>query len=75
MNTHNPQSRYLLAYDPFKDFAPVTTVCSFPFQITVGPMVPPEVKTIGDFVGWCRTNPKQASYGTAAAGSMLHFTA
>jgi tripartite-type tricarboxylate transporter receptor subunit TctC len=37
-------------------------------------MVPPEVKTIGDFVGWCRTNPKQASYGTAAAGSMLHFT-
>jgi tripartite-type tricarboxylate transporter receptor subunit TctC len=38
-------------------------------------MVPPEVKTIGDFVGWCRTNPKQASYGTAAAGSMLHFTA
>jgi tripartite-type tricarboxylate transporter receptor subunit TctC len=25
-------------------------------------------------VGWCRTNPKQASYGTAAAGSMLHIT-
>jgi tripartite-type tricarboxylate transporter receptor subunit TctC len=29
-----------LGYDAFKDFAPVTTVCSFPFLITVGPMVP-----------------------------------
>jgi tripartite-type tricarboxylate transporter receptor subunit TctC len=63
-----------LGYDPFRDFAPVTTVCSFPFLITVGPMVPAEVRTLADFVKWCGANPKQASYGTAAAGSMLHFT-
>jgi tripartite-type tricarboxylate transporter receptor subunit TctC len=63
-----------LGYDAFRDFAPVTTVCSFPFLITVSPMVPAEVTTLADFVKWCGANPKQASYGTAAAGSMLHFT-
>lgn len=63
-----------LGYDAFRDFVPVTTVCSFPFLITVGPMVPVSVRTLSDFVRWCATNPKQATYGTAAAGSMLHFT-
>src|SRR4051812_31919220 len=63
-----------LGYDPFKDFAPVTSVCSFPFLITVGPMVPADVGTLAEFVKWCAANPKQATYGTAAAGSMLHFT-
>jgi tripartite-type tricarboxylate transporter receptor subunit TctC len=63
-----------LDYDAFGDFAPVTTVCSFPFLITVGPMVPADVRTLADFVKWCAAHPRQASYGTAAAGSMLHFT-
>jgi tripartite-type tricarboxylate transporter receptor subunit TctC len=63
-----------LGYDAFRDFAPVTTVCSFPFLITVGPMVSADVKTLADFVNWCAANPKLATYGTAAAGSMLHFT-
>jgi tripartite-type tricarboxylate transporter receptor subunit TctC len=63
-----------LGYDAFKDFAPVTTVCSFPFLITIGPMVPADVRTLTGFVKWCAANPKQATYGTAAAGSMLHFT-
>jgi tripartite-type tricarboxylate transporter receptor subunit TctC len=63
-----------LGYDAFSNFAPVTRVCSFPFLITVGPMVPPSVATLADFVQWCVANPKQATYGTAAAGSMLHFT-
>ena len=63
-----------LGYDAFRDFVPVTTVCSFPFLITVGPMVPAGVRTLADFVKWCSANPRQATYGTAAAGSMLHFT-
>ncbi|MET4256396.1 tripartite-type tricarboxylate transporter receptor subunit TctC [Bradyrhizobium sp. S3.12.5] len=63
-----------LGYDAFRDFVPVTTACSFPFLITVGPMVPADVRTLADFVKWCAANPKLATYGTAAAGSMLHFT-
>jgi tripartite-type tricarboxylate transporter receptor subunit TctC len=37
-------------------------------------MVPGDVRTLADFVKWCAAHPKQATYGTAAAGSMLHFT-
>ncbi len=62
-----------LSYDPLQDFVAVTTVCAFPFVVSVGPMVPRDVKTLADFIGWCRANPKQASYGTSGAGSMLHF--
>ena len=63
-----------LSYDVFADLAPITAVCDFPFLLTVGPLVPSEVRSVADFVQWCRTHPAQASYGTAAAGSMLHFT-
>lgn len=63
-----------LSYDVFGDLAPVAPVCDFPFLLTVGPLVPSDVRTVADFVQWCRTHPAQASYGTAAAGSMLHFT-
>jgi hypothetical protein len=46
-----------LNYDPSRDFIPVTSVCTFPYLLTVGPMVPPQVKTVADFIGWCRANP------------------
>jgi tripartite-type tricarboxylate transporter receptor subunit TctC len=73
MITIFPHIYKTLGYEPW-DFTPVTAVCSFPFLITVGPMVPAEVRTLADFVKWCAANPRQATYGTAAAGSMLHFT-
>jgi tripartite-type tricarboxylate transporter receptor subunit TctC len=73
-NTVFPHVYKKLSYDAFKDFAPVSTVCSFPFLITAGPLVPSDVRSLADFVRWCRTNPNLATYGTAAAGSMLHFT-
>ena len=62
-----------LGYDPVQDFVAVTTVCAFPFVLSVGPLVPREVRTLEDFVQWCKANPKLASYGTSGAGSMLHF--
>jgi tripartite-type tricarboxylate transporter receptor subunit TctC len=31
------------------------------------------VKTIGDFIDWCRDNPEAATYGTAGAGTHPHF--
>jgi tripartite-type tricarboxylate transporter receptor subunit TctC len=63
-----------LTYNALDDFIPVTTVCDFPFLLTVGPKVPSGIKTLTDFIQWCRANPTYATYGTAAAGSMLHFT-
>jgi tripartite-type tricarboxylate transporter receptor subunit TctC len=51
----------------------VSTVASTPTLLTVGPKVPGDVRTLADFVAWCRANPKQATYGTAGAGTTLHF--
>ena len=61
-----------LRYAP-QDFTPVSTVASFPTLLTVGPKVPGEARTLADFVAWCRTNPKQATYGTPGIGTSLHF--
>jgi tripartite-type tricarboxylate transporter receptor subunit TctC len=62
-----------LAYAPLRDFVPVTTVCSFPFVFVVGPMVPPDVRSLAEFAAWCRANPQRAAYGSAGAGTRPHF--
>jgi tripartite-type tricarboxylate transporter receptor subunit TctC len=62
-----------LKYDPFADFIPVTAVCSFPYLLTIGPMVPDHVKTVADFIAWCRANPRLATHGTPS-GTPMHFT-
>ena len=61
-----------LRYQP-RDFTPVSTVASTPTLLTVGPKVPVDVTTVAEFVAWCRVNPKFATYGTAGAGTTLHF--
>lgn len=61
-----------LRYEP-RDFTPVSTVASTPTLLTVGPKVPVDVKTLAEFVAWCRANPNLATYGTPGAGTTLHF--
>ncbi|UWU75398.1 tripartite tricarboxylate transporter substrate-binding protein [Bradyrhizobium huanghuaihaiense] len=61
-----------LRYQP-QDFTPVSTIASTPTLLTVGSKVPGQVKTLTNFVAWCRANPKQATYGTPGAGTTLHF--
>jgi tripartite-type tricarboxylate transporter receptor subunit TctC len=62
-----------LNYDPFADFAPVTTMVSYAFVFTAGPGLPADVKSVADYVKWAKANPKLANYGIPAAGSALHF--
>jgi tripartite-type tricarboxylate transporter receptor subunit TctC len=62
-----------LGYNSLTDFAPVTSAGTVGFDIAVGPKVPDSVKTIQDFVAWCKANPKDASYGSSGAGSGHHF--
>jgi tripartite-type tricarboxylate transporter receptor subunit TctC len=64
-----------LRYDPLVDFIPVTMICRFPYLVTVGPMVPGQVKTLADFIAWCRANPQLATHGLGGgAGTPMHFT-
>ena len=62
-----------LSYDPFKDFAPVSTASVLSHGLAVGPMVPANVKNVKDFIAWCKANPDRANYGSPAAGSTPHF--
>ncbi len=62
-----------LSYDPFKDFAPVSIGTSMAHGLAVGPMVPASVKTVKEYLAWAKANPKDASYGSPAAGSTPHF--
>jgi tripartite-type tricarboxylate transporter receptor subunit TctC len=62
-----------LTYDPVADFAPVSPLAAYTVSMTVGPMVPADVKTLADFVRWAKANPEKANYGIPAAGSAPHF--
>ena len=62
-----------IGYDALADFIAVAAVASFSSVLSVGPMVPATVRTLPDFIAWCRANPARATYGTTGAGSVLHF--
>ena len=62
-----------LSYDPFKDFVPVCLGSMLSHGLAVGPMVPASVRTVNDYLAWARANPKDANYGSPAAGSTPHF--
>jgi tripartite-type tricarboxylate transporter receptor subunit TctC len=62
-----------LGYDPQVDFVAVSPLAAYTISMTVGPMVPAEVKTVADFLRWARANPDKANYGIPAAGSAPHF--
>jgi tripartite-type tricarboxylate transporter receptor subunit TctC len=71
MFTIYPHTERDLRYDPFDDFVPVSTVCSYPFALAVSPKLP--VHTIAEFLSWAQANPKEASYGTPGAGTIQSF--
>ena len=60
-----------LGYDPIADFAPITQVGTYEFVAAVGPKAP--VTSLKEFVTWAKANPKDASYGVPAAGTLPHF--
>lgn len=64
-----------LAYDPFTDVTPVSTVAATGFALAVGAKVPAAVATVEDFLQWCRSNPAAAQIGNPGAGSMPHLMA
>ena len=70
-----PHTYKKLPYDPVADFTPVSQAVRFDFGLAVGPQVPASVNTLAEFVAWCKANPKDANFGSPAAGSVPHFVA
>lgn len=68
-----PHTYKQLTYDPVADCVPISLGCTFDFGFAVGPAVPATVKTIPEFMAWCKANPGSANFGSPAAGSQPHF--
>ena len=61
-----------LPYDPIKDFVPIGIAARSLMTFGVGPAVPKDVKTLEDYLRWCKANPKLAIYA-AQTGSAQHL--
>jgi tripartite-type tricarboxylate transporter receptor subunit TctC len=68
-----PHSFRSLNYDPLGDFTAVAPAAKSMLTYNVGPAVPDNVKTLAEFVQWCKANPEKAAYATTAAGGTPHF--
>jgi tripartite-type tricarboxylate transporter receptor subunit TctC len=68
-----PHTYRKLPYDPVADFMPVSMAAIYDLAFAVGPAVPAAVKSIADFVAWCKAEPQRAQFGSPAAGSTPHF--
>jgi putative tricarboxylic transport membrane protein len=74
MSTNSPHSAnpFLLkniAYDPVKDFAPVTRVGSFTLMFVINPAVP--VKSIPELITYAKANPGKLTYGSGNTSGIL----
>lgn len=69
----SPNLYRALAFDPVRDFAPVSSTAVIPLVLLVHPSVP--VKNTQDFVQYARQHPGKLSYGSAGAGNVTHLGA
>jgi len=60
-----------LPYDLFRDFRPVSTVCSFPYALVVSPDI--GVDSIEGLLDWATKNPDKAFFGTPGVGLPQHL--
>ena len=67
----NPSLYAKIPYDPYKDFAPVSLMCSSPHIFAVHPSVP--AATVTEFVALAKANPGTLSYASAGRGTPAHL--
>jgi tripartite-type tricarboxylate transporter receptor subunit TctC len=67
----NPSLYKKVAYDPAKDFAPVTLAARFASALTVHPSVP--ARTARDLVATIRANPGKYSFASPGLGTPSHL--
>lgn len=62
-----------MAYDPAKDFVPVSLVGTAPLFLAVHPSV--KARTIDELVALAKMKPGSLNYGSSGVGSIHHLTA
>jgi len=61
-----------VAYDPVRDFIPVSAIGTNPFVLVVHPGVP--ANTVGEFVDYVRRHPRQITYASSGVGSVGYLS-
>jgi tripartite-type tricarboxylate transporter receptor subunit TctC len=69
--TVNPALYAKLAFDPVRDFAPVTQLTAQPSILVVNPSLP--VKSVGDLIALAKAKPGQLNYASAGIGTGQHL--
>ena len=69
----NPVLQAKPAYDPVRDFAPVTLLATSVFLLAVNNSVP--AKSVPELVALAKAKPGALNYASAGNGSSLHFAA
>jgi tripartite-type tricarboxylate transporter receptor subunit TctC len=60
-----------MPYDPIKDFAPVSLLCSSPAVVVVHPSVP--ARSVAELLALARAKPGALNYSAAGAGTNPHI--
>jgi tripartite-type tricarboxylate transporter receptor subunit TctC len=63
---------YKVAYDPVRDFAPVSYLEAAPYMLVINRAVP--AKSVRDLIAHAKSNPGKLSYGSLGNGSLVHLT-
>lgn len=71
--TINPHAYKKLAYDPQKDFVPVSMVVAAPLVLIVHPSLP--AKDISGLVALAKARPGQLTYASSGRGGISHMAA
>jgi tripartite-type tricarboxylate transporter receptor subunit TctC len=62
--TINPATYSKLSYDPLRDFAPISMICSFPLIVTVDAKLP--IHSVKELIAYAKANPAKSNYGSSA---------
>jgi len=73
IHTINPSLYSKLAYDPVRDFSPITLIAATSQVLAVHPSVP--VKTVKELIAYAKKRPGELNYSSAGNGSQPHLTA
>ena len=60
-----------ISYDPYKDFEPISLMCSSPHVLVVHPSIP--AKSVNELVALAKASPGKYSYASAGRGTPAHL--
>jgi tripartite-type tricarboxylate transporter receptor subunit TctC len=74
IGTHgiNPNIYPKLAYDPIKDFAPISLAASSPNLLVLNPAVP--AKSVKELIALAKSNPGSMNFGSSGVGTSVHLS-